>query len=296
MARMVILEVNPAMPRTRGATSLPARRVNATVEHVAELPHLSPSMPDDVDRQVAEHVAGLVPDGATIQLGIGAVPDAVGHFLRKKKHLGVHTELVSDAIVDLVESGAVDGSRKSVWPGLVVGAFVLGGQRLYDFVNANAGVELHPASFVNDPWVVGQNTLMHSINTCVEMDLTGQVCSESIGHSEISGVGGAADTHVGAQRSRGGRGILAFRSLSARGDSKIVFELRPGAKVSIGRNDVDTIVTEWGVAELRGRSVAERVMALVRVAHPEFREGLWEKARAAGYLPRGTEGRFVPRT
>ncbi len=283
-ARLVLLEVNRNMPPTCGATTLDASRVSAFIDNSFPLPTLSEFKPTDIDVRVAENVARLVPDGATLQLGIGAIPNAIGGFLKARRHLGIHTELMTDAVVDLFESGAVDGSRKTLFPGLIVGSFVLGHERLYDFVRNNPLVELHPSSFVNDPEVIRANPLMHSINTCIEIDLTGQVCSESLGHEEISGVGGAADTHVGAQRSAGGRGILAFASRTAHGASKIVFELKPGAKVSVGRNDVDTIVTEYGIAELRGRSVAERVLALVNVAHPDDREVLWENAVKVGYV------------
>lgn len=283
-AGLVVFEINRNMPATNGVTRFETARVSAFVENTFPLPTLPDFVPSDVDMRVAENVARLVPDGATLQFGIGAIPNAIGGFLKSRRHLGIHTEMITDVVADLVESGAVDGSRKTLLPGLVVGSFVLGHQRLYDFVRDNPVVELHPSSFVNNPDRLGSNPLAHSINTCVEIDLTGQVCSESIGHEEISGVGGAADTHVGAQRSVGGRGILAFASRTPRGASKIVFELRPGAKVSVGRNDVDTVVTEYGIAELRGRTVEERVRALVRVAHPDDREALWENAVKVGYV------------
>jgi acyl-CoA hydrolase len=188
--------------------------------------------------------------------------------------------------MDLSLAGVITGRRKAIWPGKIVGSFVYGTADLYAFVDANPGVDLQPSSVVNDPYRIGRNSAMISVNTAVEVDLTGQVCSESIGHVELSGVGGAFETHVGAQRSPGGRGIIALRATTGHGapQSKVVFELKPGAKVSVSRNDVDTVVTEYGVAMLAGLSVGERVKAMVQIAHPDFRADLLANARRAGYL------------
>lgn len=192
--------------------------------------------------------------------------------------------MVNNAMLQLIEAGAVTGRRKTRFPWQVVGAFALGTPDLYRFIHDNPGINFQPGALVNDALELGRNALMTSINTCVELDLTGQICSESIGHRELSGVGGATDTHIGAQRSEGGRGIIALRSTTADGESKIVTELKPGAKVSISRNDVDTVVTEYGVAELAPLSAAERVHALVRIAHPDHRERLEREARELRYI------------
>jgi acyl-CoA hydrolase len=284
-ARIVVLEMNPNIPVTSGATHVPLSWVTHLVASDATLPSLERATPDAVDRRIAAHIAGLVPDGSTIQLGIGGIPNAVGEALRSRRDLGIHTEMINDSMMDLYLAGAVTGRRKTIWPGKIVGSFVYGTRALYDFVHSNPAVELQPASVVNDPVRIGRNYRMVSINTAVEVDITGQVCSESIGHSELSGVGGATDTHVGAQRSEGGRGIVALRASTKDGKgSKIVFELKPGAKVSISRNDVDTVVTEHGIAELAGKTVAERVRALIAVAAPDFREKLLADAREVGYV------------
>jgi acyl-CoA hydrolase len=284
-ARVVVLEMNPNIPVTSGATHVPLSWVTHLVASEATLPALERAAPDAIDRRIAAHIAGLVPDGSTIQLGIGGIPNAVGEALRSRRDLGIHTEMINDSMMDLYLAGAVTGRRKTIWPGKIVGSFVYGTRALYDFVHSNPAVELQPASVVNDPVRIGRNYRMVSINTAVEVDITGQVCSESIGHSELSGVGGATDTHVGAQRSEGGRGIVALRASTKDGKgSKIVFELKPGAKVSISRNDVDTVVTEHGIAELAGKTVAERARALIAVAAPEFRERLLADAREVGYV------------
>jgi len=284
-ARKVILEVNPRMPVTYGDTLVPLGMVDHFIMNEHPLPSLKPSTPSREDEEIAVHTAGLVSDGSTIQLGIGAIPDAVGKLLATKKDLGVHTELINDAMMELSLRGVVNGRKKSLWPGKIVGAFVYGSEELYRFVDKNPMIEIHPASVVNDPIRIGRNHKMVSINTAVEIDLTGQCCSESVGHRELSGVGGATDTHIGAQRSAEGRGIIALRSTTADArESKIVFELKPGAKVSISRNDIDTVITEHGIAELKGQSVGERVRRLVAIAHPSFRDELLFKARGAAYL------------
>ena len=284
-ADKVILEVNPNLPQTYGATSVSVAQVDYFIESSAPVPTLPSAKFTQIDTTIGERVADLIPDGATLQLGIGAIPNALAAALRSKRNLGIHTELLNDAMMQLYNEGVVTNRCKSIWPGKMVAAFVYGSAELYKFVDKNPMVELQPASVVNDPYRIGRNHCMFSINSAVEVDLTGQVCSESVGHHEISGVGGASDTHTGAQRSKGGRGIIAMRSTtSGEAESKIVFELKPGAKISISRNDVDTLVTEYGVAELRGRSVASRAEAMINIAHPKFREELINKAKSIGYL------------
>jgi acyl-CoA hydrolase len=284
-AKTVILEVNPYMPVTSGATHVPTTCVNHFIEYAHPLPTITrPSMASE-DHTIAGYVADLVQDGSTIQLGIGGIPNAIGLALNQKNDLGVHTEMINDTMMDLYLEGVITGRKKTLWPGKIVGAFAYGTRELYEFLADNPVIELQPASVVNDPYRISRNYRMVSINSAVEVDITGQVCSESVGHTELSGVGGAWETHIGAQRAHDGRGIIAMRSTTPDGKrSKIAFELLPGAKVSVSRNDVDTIVTEYGVARLLGKSAAARVEAMVEVAHPDFRVELREKARAARYI------------
>lgn len=283
-ARNVVLEVNPQIPFTYGATCISLDNVTALLQADYPLPTYRSPAPDRIDQLIAAHVAKLVPDGATIQLGIGSIPNAIAHELRTKEDLGVHTEMINDAILQLMQVGTINGRQKTLWPEKVVGAFAYGSEELYRFLDHNPFIEFHPASVVNDSYRIGRNHRMISINSAVEVDITGQVCSESIGHLELSGVGGATDTHLGAQRSEGGRGIIALKSITKSGHPKIVFELQPGAKVSISRNDVDTIVTENGVAELKGQTVAERARRLIAIAHPSTQEQLYRLSKEHGYI------------
>lgn len=283
-AKRVILEINPSMPMTYGATHVPTTWVDYFVASDRPLPQLQPVETSHIDEQIAENIASLIQNQSTLQFGIGGIPNALANALRDKRDLGVHTEMINDAMMKLYQLGVITGRYKTLWPGKIVGAFVFGSRDLYDFVSENPIIELQPASIVNDPYRIGRNFRMVSVNTAIEIDITGQVCSESVGHRELSGVGGASETHIGAQRSEGGRGIIAVSSLAKNGNSKIVFELQPGAKVSISRNDADTVVTEYGVAELKGRSVAQRVRALIAVAHPSMRERLTAEARSVQYL------------
>lgn len=283
-AKKVVLEVNPNVPVTHGATCVHFSEVDAFVETEYELPTIKPAVADDIDKKIAAHVASYIEDDCTIQLGIGGIPNAVAALISDRKNLGIHTEMINNAMMDLYEKGIVTGLNKTLWPRKIVGAFALGSKELYDFVNFNPGVTFQPAKVVNDPYRIGRNYRMISINTAVEVDITGQVCSESIGHTELSGVGGAAETHIGAQRSTNGKGIIAIRSLTKKGTSKINCSLIEGAKVSISRNDIDTIVTEYGAAELKGRTVAERADALIAIAHPDQRDELKSRATELKYL------------
>lgn len=283
-AKMVILEVNPKLPVTYGSTFVPIKQVDYLYLNEHSVPEVSMQASSSQAVKIAENVADLVPDGATLQLGIGSIPNALSEVLLDKKELGIHTEVINDAIFKLAKAGVITGRHKSIWPDKIVGSFAIGTTELYDFMNGNPAVELYPASVVNDPIRVGRNHKMTSINTAVEIDITGQVCSESIGHLELSGVGGATDTHVGAQKSQGGRGIIALDSLTKKGKSKIVLELKPGAKVSISRNDIDTVVTEYGIASLRGKTVADRAKNLISIAHPSVRDELRFSAKEVGYL------------
>ncbi len=284
-AKTVILEVNPHMPVTAGGTQVALSEVDHFIDNAHPLPTLPAAAIGEKDIAIGQFVAELVANESTLQLGIGSIPNAIGKALEHHRDLGIHTEMINDTIMELYQKGVITGARKTIWPGKIVGAFVYGSQNLYEFIDRNPIVELHPASVVNDSYRIGRNHRMVSINTAIEIDITGQVCSESIGHREISGVGGASETHIGAQRSDGGRGIVALHASTTNNQhSKIVFELKPGAKVSISRNDIDTVVTEFGVAQLSGRSVAERARALIHIAHPQFREELLQNARREGYI------------
>jgi 4-hydroxybutyrate CoA-transferase len=225
-------------------------------------------------------VADLIPDGATLQLGIGSIPDAVLFHLKDKRDLGIHTELFSDGVIDLVERGVITNEQKTLHPGKMVAGFLFGTQRLYEFVNDNAMIELRPTDYVNDPFIIAQNHRMIAINSAIEVDLTGQVCADSIGTEFYSGIGGQVDFVRGAARSRGGKPIIALPA-TAKGDqmSRIVPQLKPGAGVVTSRGDVHYVVTEYGVASLHGKSIRERVQELVNVAHPKFRAELMYYAR-----------------
>ena len=283
-AKLVILEVNPQLPVTYGSTLVPIQQVDFLYLNDHPVPEVPMQASNSQAAKIAENIEELVPDGATLQLGIGSIPNALGEVLLNKKDLGIHTEVINDTIIKLARAGVITGRHKSIWPDKIIGSFAIGTTDLYKFMNGNPIVELYPASVVNDPIRIGRNHKMISINTAVEIDITGQVCSESVGHLELSGVGGATDTHVGAQKSPGGRGIIAIDSLTKHGKSKIVLELHPGAKVSISRNDIDTVVTEYGIASLRGKTVADRAKNLIRVAHPSVRDELSHSAKEVGYL------------
>ena len=228
-----------------------------------------------METAIGKYCATLIEDGATLQLGIGSIPDAVLLALKDKRHLGIHSEMFSDGVVDLVEAGVIDGSRKTLHKGKMIATFLMGTRRLYDFVDQNRAVELHPVDYVNDPYVIGKNDRMVSINSCIEIDLTGQVVAETIGSRQFSGTGGQVDFIRGAARSKGGISILAMPSTAARGKkSRIVPFLLPGTAVTTSRNDVDFVVTEFGIARLKGRTLRQRAESLIKIAHPDFREYL----------------------
>lgn len=280
-ADLVILEVNPNLPRVFGDTEVHIRDVDYVVEVDTPIAKLPYTPPNELDRRIGQYIAELVHDGDTIQLGIGGIPDAAAVALMGKHELGVHTEMFTNSLVDLVEAGVVTGSRKSLHKGKMVGVFAYGEQRLYDMIHDNPAVMLMRGSYVNHPGVVAQNENMVSINTTLSVDLTGQCCSESIGSRQYSGSGGASDTCIGAIHAKNGRSIVAVHSTTKGGTiSSINAQLAPGSVVSISRNDVDYIVTEYGVAPMRGRSVRERVNNLIEIAHPDFRAQLRRDAQA----------------
>ncbi|EDQ90698.1 uncharacterized protein MONBRDRAFT_7153 [Monosiga brevicollis MX1] len=302
-ADVVILEVNPNIPYVHGSPVIPIESADILIDGcTAELQKLPKAEYDDIDMIIARYVADLIPDEATIQFGIGGIPNALGDALLEKRDLGVHTEMINDCLMKLFQSGVVTGKYKSRYPERMVGSFALGTQDLYDFMNDNPGVFLVPGRIVNSMEEFSRQHMMHSINTCVELDLTGQIVSESVGHRQLSGVGGAADTHVAAQKSPGGRSIIAVRSTSKNGQSKIVSQLQAGAKISISRNDVDTVITEYGVAPLKGLSVQERVVVCICLAgFPFSRFQLHLACCLAIARPRRTPGaticpHFIPLT
>ncbi len=286
-ARVVIAEVNPNMPRTLGDSFIHVSKINFIVPVEYALPETPMGGSSEISERIAKYIAGMIPDGATLQMGIGGIPDAVLHQLMNHKHLGVHTEMFSDGIIDLVERGVIDGEMKTLHPGKIVAGFMLGTKRLYDFVHDNPVVELHPTEYVNDPFVIAQNAKAVAINSAIEVDLTGQVCSDSIGPRFYSGVGGQVDFIYGASRSKGGIPIIALPSTAqVKGipTSKIVPAIKLGGGVVTTRNHVRLVVTEHGVADLYGKRVRDRARALISIAAPEFREELEKNARELKYL------------
>jgi acetyl-CoA hydrolase len=289
-AKIVIAEVNQQMPRTLGDSFIHVSRLTHIVPVDYPLPEMA--MADDSDPEVIEkiagHIAELIPDGATMQLGIGAIPDAVLKYLFHKKDLGIHTELFSDGVISLVEAGVLTNSRKTLHPGKIVAGFILGTKKLYNWVDDNPLIELHRSEYVNDPFVVAQNERMVAINSAIEVDLTGQVCADSIGPKLYSGVGGQLDFIYGASRSKGGVPIIALPSTNTMRDgtviSKIASMLKLGAGVVTSRNHVRYIVTEYGVAELYGKTIRQRAQALIDIAHPQFRDELIKQAIDLNYL------------
>jgi 4-hydroxybutyrate CoA-transferase len=285
VARVVIAEVNDQMPRTLGDSFIHLSKLDHIIPVSYKLPevHMGDSSP--LAQQIAQRIAGLIPDGATLQTGIGAIPDAVLHLLGNHKDLGIHSELFSDGIIDLIERGVLTGEKKTLHPGKVIAGFMLGTQRLYDFVHDNPVIELHPTDYTNDPFIIAQNARMVAINSAIEVDLTGQVCADSIGPRFYSGVGGQVDFIYGASRSAGGIPIIALPSTALGGKaSRIVAMLKPGAGVTTSRNHVRFVVTEHGVADLYAKTIRQRAQALVAVAAPEFRDDLTRQARELKYL------------
>ena len=284
-ADTVILEINPRFRRIRGGVEILIDRVACC--YVADSPILTipRSTPTPTDEAIGAYIADMIHDGDTFQLGIGGLPDAVGKHLFAKNDLGIHSELFSSTMADLMEQGNVTGRYKTVDPGEHIACFALGDDHLYQTLSENPACRIMPASYTNDPMVIARQDHMISVNTALEIDLTGQICSESIGAVQWSGTGGASDFAFGALHSKGGRGIIAFSSTAKGGKvSRIKTMLTQGAAVSISRNLADTIVTEYGVAELRGRSVRERADALISIAHPDFRAQLRQEAKQLGYL------------
>ncbi|OGR64406.1 MAG: acetyl-CoA hydrolase [Elusimicrobia bacterium GWB2_63_22] len=286
-ADTVILEVNRNLPRTFGDTHLHMRDVDWFVEHDQPVPALPSPAPDATETAIGNYISELVEDGSTIQLGIGGIPNACALALKGKKDLGVHTEMMVDSMMELCEAGVITNKRKALLKDKFVCTFAMGSRKLYDWLHDNPAVEFRRGSWVNDPAVIRRNSRMVSINTCLTVDLTGQVASESIGPVQYSGTGGQTDTAVGAKEAYDGLGksIIACRSTARKGTvSCIVPALAEGTAVTLHRANTDIVVTEFGIARLRGRTVRERANALIGVAHPDFREGLRAQGEKLGYL------------
>ncbi len=279
-ARFIVAEINEQMPRTHGNTAVPFGRLDAFIHTDRPLIEHQPAGEGPVEARIGELVAGLVEDRATLQLGIGAIPEAVLARLHDRRDLGIHTEMFSDRMVDLIASGAVTNRFKQVHPGRTVTSFVLGSRRLYDFVHDNPMVEFHGCDRTNDTHLIGMNPRVTAINSAIQIDLTGQVCADSIGHRIYSGIGGQMDFIRGAARSRGGKPIIAMPATAQGGTvSRIVHELTPGAGVVTTRGHVRWVVTEYGAVNLHGLSIRERAEALTSIAHPDFRGALQREAR-----------------
>ena len=289
-AKIIIAEVNQQMPRTLGDSFIHVSRLNYIVPvdyPIVEMP-MSDEGNSEVVAKIAGYVAELIPDGATMQLGIGAIPDAVLKFLHHKKDLGVHSELFSDGVIDLVNAGVMTNARKSLHPGKIIAGFMLGTKTLYNWADDNPLIELHRSEYVNDPFVIAQNERMVAINSAIEVDLTGQVCADSIGPKLYSGVGGQLDFIYGASRSKGGVPVIALPSTTTLKDGTLVTRiaamLKEGAGVVTTRNHVRYVVTEYGVADLYGKTIKQRSRQLINIAHPDFRAGLEKQAKELHYL------------
>jgi acetyl-CoA hydrolase len=283
-ARIVVAQVNECMPRVHGDNFVHISDIDYLVEDNRPLVTLPRVVASELHEQIASHIAPLIEDGSTLQLGIGGIPDAVLNHLKEKQDLGIHTEMFSDGIIQLVESGVITGRRKKIHPGKMVASFVLGSRDLFNFINDNPLIEFHPSDYVNDPFIIARHDKMVSINSAIQVDLTGQVCSDSMGYSIYSGFGGQVDFIRGAARSEGGKPILALPSTAKKGTiSRIVPVLDEGAGVVTSRADVDWIVTEFGAVNLFGLSLRERAHALISIAHPDFRDELTEHARRNGW-------------
>lgn len=284
-AKVVIAQVNRKMPRTLGDTFISIDRIDHVVEKDAPLQEFRYPVPDEVGRSIARNAARLISDGDTLHLGYGHVPYALLGFIRDRKAIGIHTEVISDDFVDLIEDGVITGEEKTLYPGKVICSFCIGTQRIYDYVSNNPRIAFYPAEVVYSPLVIAQNDHMVSVGSALEVDLSGQICSESKGHHFYSGVGGRLDFIRGAAMSKGGKSIITLPSTTLDGrNSRVVSNLQEGAGVVATRGDVKYVVTEYGIAYLHGKSIRERAMALINIAHPKFRRGLLEEAKRHAYI------------
>lgn len=284
-SKHIYVEVNENQPRALGNTQLHISQIEAVVENTHALPILPSPILDETSKTIGSIIAEQISDGACIQLGIGAIPDATGKALSTKHDLGIHTEMFTDSMVGLIECGAVNNSRKQLHRGKTVTTFTYGSQRIYDYVHDNPAFLILPVDYVNNPEIISQNDNFVSINSAIEVDIMGQVCAESVGTKHMSGTGGQVDYVRGAVQSKGGQSFIAIESTAKNGTiSKIVPTLAPGAAVTTSKNDVDCVVTEYGIARLRGRSLADRTKALIAIAHPNFRDQLTFEAKKRGIM------------
>ncbi len=279
-SKMIIAQVNPKMPRIHGDTFLHVNDIDYLVFHEEDILEFEPIATTDVAVKIAKHVSRLVEDGSTVQIGYGNIPNAILSHLDKKTDLGIHTEMLSEDLTELMENGIVTNKKKTINPGKSVASFLMGTRKLYDFVEENPAIELRPTDYTNDPFVISQNYKMTAINTALQVDLTGQVCADSLGYSFYSGIGGHADFMRGASYAKGGKSIIALSSTAQDGEiSRIVPHLNEGAGVVTTRGDVQYIVTEYGIAYLHGKNIRQRAMELINIAHPKFREELLKEAK-----------------
>lgn len=279
-AEITIAQINEKMPRVLGDSFIHVSKVDYVIEASEKLLTLPRSAPSKIERQIASHISKLIEDGSTLQLGIGGIPNAVVEQLENKHDLGIHTEMLSDGIMETIEKGIITGAKKTLHPGKVILTFILGSDKLYDFVDNNPAFEAHPVDYTNDPFIVSQNENMIAINSAIEIDLTCQVCSDSIGTRIYSGFGGQVDFIRGAARSKGGKPIIALPSTAKNGTvSRIVPTLQEGAGVVTTRADIHYIATEYGIAHILGKNLRERAEALINIAHPNFRDDLIKAAK-----------------
>ena len=290
-SKIIIAQVNKHQPRTLGDCFIHINKINYLVEYDEELNELPQVDPDTTPETLAifdkigRNVAELIEDGSTLQMGIGAIPDSVMKYLFDKKDLGIHTEMFSDGMVDLVEAGVINGEKKTLHPGKIIAGFVLGTKRVFSFIDNNPVIEFHPQEYVNDPFIISKNNKMVAINSALEIDLTGQVCADSIGTRFYSGIGGQVDFIRGASKSEGGKPIIALPSTTKNETiSRIVPTLKPGAGVVTSRGDVDYVVTEYGTVNLWGKTIQERAKDLISIAHPKFRDELTKYAEETFYI------------
>jgi len=292
LADIVIFEINPNYPRTFGNNQVHISKIDYVIEANYDVPEIINSIPNEKDLVIGKLIADQIPDGASIQLGIGGIPNAVAASLKEKKDLGIHTEMFTNGMMDLIKNGNVTGNKKNFYKNKHVAAFAYGSKELYEFLDDNPSVYFMNGHEGNDPWVIGKNDNQVSINTTIEIDLTGQCASESIGHIQFSGTGGQADTAIGAQKSKGGKSFIALYSTANVKNnegirveiSKIVPTLKAGAAVSLSRNDVDYVVSEYGMVSLRGTDIATRAKLLISIAHPKFRNDLLKAAKELMYI------------
>jgi RimJ/RimL family protein N-acetyltransferase/acyl CoA:acetate/3-ketoacid CoA transferase beta subunit len=285
-AKKIVAQINSQMPRTAGHSFIHISEFTACIEHEQELPEVKPAEKNEIYERIGQYVSMLVEDGATLQLGIGKIPDATLRYLGKHKNLGIHSEMISDGVIELIQSGVINNRAKTFHPGKSVVSFCMGTKRLYDFVHNNPHVEFYPSSYVNKPTNIAKNDKLVSINSALEVDLTGQVVADSIGHDFYSGIGGQVDFVTGSTLSKGGKPIIALPSTAKNGTvSRIVANIKEGAGVVTSRGNVHYIVTEFGVASLKGKSIRERALELIRIAHPKFRQELLAAVRQHYWVP-----------